>query len=354
MKYVRLCLRSIGRSSQTHQRKVLEVRLQISRVSGEAFRPLSKTETGAHLARLREENYRVDSREDKPTRSKPNPPFITSTLQQAASTRLGFSVKKTMTLAQRLYEAGYITYMRTDSTNLSADAVEAARSLIKSQFGKNYLPNEPRVYSSKEGAQEAHEAIRPSDVMLAPSDISGLEKDADKLYQLIRAQFLACQMTDAEYNSSSIVVKAGAYELRTRGQVMLFDGFLKALPDFMKKEEDVVLPDVKAGEQLKLLKLDPRQHFTKPAPRYSEAALVKELEESIGRPSTYASIISTIQDRGYVRYESQRFTRKKMGDIVTERLVESFDDLMDYSFTANMEEMLDEVACGNKTETVVK
>lgn len=326
-----------------------ELRLQISRVSGEAFRPLSQNETGAHLARLREENYRVDSREDKPTRSKPNPPFITSTLQQAASTRLGFSVKKTMTLAQRLYEAGYITYMRTDSTNLSADAVEAARSLIKSQFGKNYLPNEPRVYSSKEGAQEAHEAIRPSDVMLAPSDISGLEKDADKLYQLIRAQFLACQMTDAEYNSSSIVVKAGAYELRTRGRVMLFDGFLKALPDFMKKEEDVVLPDVKAGEQLKLLKLDPRQHFTKPAPRYSEAALVKELEKrGIGRPSTYASIISTIQDRGYVRYESRRFYAEKMGDIVTERLVESFDDLMDYSFTANMEEMLDEVACGNK------
>ncbi len=333
--------------TQTTQQQAL--RLQIAKHNSEAFRPLSKSETDKHLAALEGQAYVVEKREDKPTRSKPNAPFITSTLQQAASTRLGFSVKKTMMLAQRLYEAGYITYMRTDSTNLSADAIEAARSHIVDAFGSKYLPDAPRLYSSKEGAQEAHEAIRPSDVSISHGNIQGLEKDAEKLYQIIRAQFLACQMTDAEYNSSSIMVKAGSYELRTRGRVMLFDGYLKAMPEFMKKDDDVVLPDVRAGESLTLAKLDPKQHFTKPSPRFSEAALVKELEKrGIGRPSTYASIISTIQDRGYVRLENRRFYAEKMGDIVTDRLVESFDDLMDYGFTANMEEMLDEVACGNK------
>ncbi|MFT6905625.1 MAG: DNA topoisomerase-1, partial [Oleiphilaceae bacterium] len=323
----------------------INTRFQVNRFDGKAFRPVNESEIKNHLAYLEKSAYAVTKREDKPTSSKPNSPLITSTLQQAASTRLGFSVKKTMMLAQRLYEAGYITYMRTDSTNLSADAVEACRDYVSKRFGKQYIPEEARRYSSKEGAQEAHEAIRPSDVNTLSTSISGLEKDAERLYELIWRTFVACQMTDAHFLSSSIEVTAGDYQLRTRGRVLKFDGFLKVLPVSSKKDEDVLLPDIKVGEILTLKQLDPKQHFTKPTARYSEAALVKELEKKgIGRPSTYAAIISTIQDRGYARLENKRFYAEKMGDIVTDRLVESFDDLMDYSFTAQMEEKLDEIA----------
>jgi DNA topoisomerase-1 len=323
----------------------VSTRFQVSRVDGKAFRPINEGEIKTHLANLDSASYIVNKREDKPTSSKPNAPLITSTLQQAASTRLGFSVKKTMMLAQRLYEAGYITYMRTDSTNLSEDAVQSCREFITSKFGKQYIPDDARRYSSKEGAQEAHEAIRPSDVNTLSSSIVGLEKDTERLYDLIWRTFVACQMTDAQFLSSSIEVSAGDYQLRTRGRVLKFDGFLKVLPVSTKKDEDILLPDIKVGQTLSLKHLEPKQHFTKPTARYSEAALVKELEKrGIGRPSTYAAIISTIQDRGYVRLENKRFYAEKMGDIVTDRLVESFDDLMDYSFTAQMEEKLDEIA----------
>lgn len=324
------------------------VRFEVSRVDGKSFRPTSESQTRDHMERLRQAAFRVARREDKPTRSRPGAPFITSTLQQAASNRLGFSVKKTMMLAQRLYEAGYITYMRTDSTNLSQDALAACRQFVGKQFGDRYLPTQPRFYSSKEGAQEAHEAIRPSDVNRRAADISGLEKDAERLYDLIWRQFIACQMTDAEFLSTSVVVNAGDYELRTRGRIMQFDGFLRVLPQASKREEDVVLPDLRVDESLDLASLDPSQHFTKPAPRYTEASLVKELEKrGIGRPSTYAAIISTIQDRGYVRLQNRRFYAEKMGDIVTDRLNESFANLMDYGFTAELEKELDEIAAGD-------
>jgi DNA topoisomerase-1 len=327
--------------------KAGELRLEVKKQGEQNFRPTNEKDTKAAVELLRKQNFVVSQREDKPTQTRPNAPFITSTLQQAASTRLGFGVKKTMMMAQRLYEAGYITYMRTDSTNLSNDAVAACRDYIQENFGKKYLPKEPLRYSSKEGAQEAHEAIRPSDVGIKATQLQNMERDAERLYDLIWRQFVACQMTPAEFTSTSIVVQAGDFELRTRGRVIRFDGFLKVLPLVAKKDEDQTLPDIKQGETLKLLKLDPSQHFTKPAPRYSEAALVKELEKrGIGRPSTYAAIISTIQDRGYARVENKRFYAEKMGDIVTERLVESFDDLLDYGFTANMEESLDEVAAG--------
>ncbi len=327
--------------------KAGELRLELKKQGEQAFRPTNEKDTKAAVELLRKQNFVVSQREDKPTQTRPNAPFITSTLQQAASTRLGFGVKKTMMMAQRLYEAGYITYMRTDSTNLSVDAVAACRDYIQENFGKKYLPKEPVRYSSKEGAQEAHEAIRPSDVTIKATQLQNMERDAERLYDLIWRQFVACQMTAAEFTSTSIVVQAGDFELRTRGRVMRFDGFLKVLPLVAKKDEDQMLPDIKQGETLKLLKLDPSQHFTKPAPRFSEAALVKELEKrGIGRPSTYAAIISTIQDRGYARVENKRFYAEKMGDIVTERLVESFDDLLDYGFTASMEESLDEVAAG--------
>src|SRR5690554_6925666 len=329
-------------------RKDAPVRFEVTRYQDKTYRPENEKQSSEHVARLKQGEFRVTKREDKPTRSRPSAPFITSTLQQAASNRMGFSVKKTMMLAQRLYEAGYITYMRTDSTNLSQDAVSSARAYIARQFGDQYLPDAPRVYGSKEGAQEAHEAIRPTEVTRKPSDISGLEKDAEKLYDLIWRQFLACQMADAQFLSTSIVVGNGDYELRTRGRIIKFDGFLKAAPQSAKKDEDVALPDIQMDEILGLASLDPTQHFTKPAPRYTEASLVKELEkQGIGRPSTYASIISTIQDRGYVRLQNRRFYAEKMGDIVTERLTESFSNLMDFDFTARLEGELDEIAEGD-------
>ncbi|WP_320838036.1 type I DNA topoisomerase [Zhongshania sp.] len=327
-----------------------QLRLEVKKQAGVNFRPDNEADAMAATAALRSADYTVTAREDKPTKSHPSAPYITSTLQQAASTRLGFGVKKTMMMAQRLYEAGYITYMRTDSTNLSVDAVAACRDYISSNFPKAYLPEAPKSYSSKEGAQEAHEAIRPSDVNIEPTQLAGMERDAERLYVLIWRQFVACQMASASFTSTSVVVTAGNYELRTRGRVVLFDGFMKVQPpNVSKKEEDQELPDVKVGDRLELVKVDPSQHFTKPSPRYSEAALVKELEKrGIGRPSTYAAIISTIQDRGYVRVDNRRFYAEKMGDIVTDRLVESFSNLLDYSFTARMEELLDEVAAGDK------
>ncbi|MGD8176491.1 type I DNA topoisomerase [Marinimicrobium sp. ARAG 43.8] len=325
------------------------VRFEVKKQGETAFKPLNESQTMAAVQVLESARYEVVDREDKPTKSKPPAPFITSTLQQAASTRLGFGVKKTMMMAQRLYEAGYITYMRTDSTNLSQEAVTNCREYIGEQYGKRYLPESPAVYSSKAGAQEAHEAIRPSSVSVKPNQLSGMERDAERLYTLIWQQFVACQMSPAEFTSTSVVVKADEFELRTRGRVIRFDGFMKVLPPVAKKDEDVVLPDIKVGQVLPLIKLEPSQHFTKPPARFTEASLVKELEKrAIGRPSTYASIISTIQDRGYVRLENRRFYAEKMGDIVTERLVESFDDLMDYGFTASMEDSLDDVAQGDK------
>ncbi|KEA62808.1 DNA topoisomerase I [Marinobacterium lacunae] len=324
------------------------LRLQVVKQAGANFRPVNEAQTKAALEALQQASYSVTNREDRPTSSKPSAPFITSTLQQAASTRLGFGVKKTMMLAQRLYEAGYITYMRTDSTNLSAEAVESCREHIKAKYGDDYLPADPVRYSSKEGAQEAHEAIRPSDVNMVSDSLVGMDSDAVRLYDLIRRQFIACQMTPARYLSTRLQVMAGDFELTTKGRILKFDGYTRVLPAKGKSDEDLILPDVQPGEALTLEALDPKQHFTKPAPRYSEASLVKELEKrGIGRPSTYAAIISTIQDRGYVEVQGRRFYAQKMGDIVTERLNENFSDLMDYGFTARMEEELDEVAQGS-------
>ncbi|MBD9500239.1 type I DNA topoisomerase [Pseudomonas sp. BGr12] len=326
-----------------------KVRFEVVREKGEAFKPLNEAQATAALEKLKASSYSIAKREDKPTSSKPSAPFITSTLQQAASNRLGFGVKKTMMMAQRLYEAGYITYMRTDSTNLSADAIDMVRGFIDSEFGKKYLPAKPNFYSSKEGAQEAHEAIRPSDVNLRPTQLSGMERDAERLYDLIWRQFVACQMPPAEYLSTTVSAAAGDFELRAKGRILKFDGYTKVLPQQSKPGEDDVLPEMNQGDAMKLLKLDPSQHFTKPPARFSEASLVKELEKrGIGRPSTYAAIISTIQERGYVTTHNRRFYAEKMGDIVTDRLNESFSNLMDYGFTAGMEENLDDVAQGER------
>jgi DNA topoisomerase I len=323
------------------------IKFEVSRSAGEAFRPVNKAQADAALARLQGATYVVKSREDRPTQTRPTAPFITSTLQQAASTRLGFGVKKTMMLAQRLYEAGYITYMRTDSTNLSNDAVAACRDWIGSEFGGKYLPKTPRVYSSKSGAQEAHEAIRPSDVRVRTTSIAGMERDAERLYELIWRQFVACQMPNADYTSTAVVVDAADMELRVRGRILRFDGFTRVQPPASRKDEEVPLPDYAVGQVLSLAELLPVQHFTKPPARFGEASLVRELEKKgIGRPSTYAAIITTIQDRGYVKLENKRFYANKIGDIVTSALIGSFPNLLDYSFTAELEAELDNVSGG--------
>ena len=328
------------------------VRFMVTHRGGEKFEPKNQAEAEAAVDAMRDARFSVTDLESRKTSSKPSAPFITSTLQQAASTRMGFSVKKTMTLAQRLYEAGYITYMRTDSTNLSDEAVSACRNLIKKDFSAEYLPAEPIRYGSREGAQEAHEAIRPSDVTLRSSLLSGMEPDAERLYDLIWRQFVACQMTPARYLSTTLVVTAADCRLTAKGRVIEFDGFTKVQPPAARKGDDAVLPPLAVGDGLTLTEFDPKQHFTKPPARYGEASLVRELEKrGIGRPSTYAAIISTIQDRGYVKLENRRFYAEKMGDIVTERLQGSFSDLLDYGFTATMEERLDEVAEGTLSWT---
>ncbi|ABE55608.1 DNA topoisomerase [Shewanella denitrificans OS217] len=324
------------------------LKMQVAKYQGESFNPINKAQAEQAVERLTNASYSVSAREDKATSSKPSAPYITSTLQQAASTRLGFGVKKTMMMAQRLYEAGHITYMRTDSTNLSQEAVENVREMIAADFGTKYLPADPIRYGSKEGAQEAHEAIRPSNVQVQSASLTDMERDAQRLYELIWRQFVACQMTPAQYDATRLTVKAGDYELKASGRTLRFDGWTRAQPPMGKKnEEDNTLPHVDKGESLTLNTLAPKQHFTKPPARYGEASLVKELEKrGIGRPSTYATIISTIQDRGYVKVENRRFFAEKMGEIVSDRLVGSFKELMSYDFTASMEQTLDDVAQG--------
>ncbi|WP_455201277.1 type I DNA topoisomerase [Kaarinaea lacus] len=325
-----------------------DLRMQVVKHQDKEFRPGNKEQTDLALAVLEKAKYIVSNRETKPSSSRPRAPFITSTLQQSASTRLGFGVKKTMLMAQRLYEAGYITYMRTDSTNLSTEAVDACREYIKNKYGKPYLPEKPISYSSREGAQEAHEAIRPSDVNVMISDLQKVDADAVKLYELIWRQFVSCQMTPAKFDVTTLTVTAEDYELRIKGRTVVFDGWTRVLRPTSKGSDDVILPEVNINDELTLLNIDPSQHFTKPPPRYTEASLVKELEKrGIGRPSTYAAIISTIQDRGYVTVEKRRFHANKIGEVVTDRLSESFSELMDYGFTAGMEEKLDSIAEGH-------
>ena len=318
--------------------KSTALKLAVKTFKGKEFRPKNQSEVNEHLASLEQAKYVVISNEQKEAKVNTPAPFTTSSMQQAASVRLGFSVKRTMQVAQKLYEAGFISYMRTDSTNLSADALKMTRDEILSSFGSDYLPASPKFYGSRENAQNAHEAIRPTDMKVATIKA---DKDAQKLYELIRNQTLACQMTEAIVLNSEITVEAGEYNLKTTGKTMKFDGWTRVIP----YTKDVILPKVQVGDELSLKELMPLQHFTKPEGRYTEASLVKELEKrGIGRPSTYATIISTIQDRGYVKLRQRRFFAEKIGEIVTNRLVSSFNDLMDYDFTKEMESELDSIA----------
>ena len=304
---------------------------------------------------LADAKFTVADLEKKQSKSRPSPPFITSTLQQAAANRLGFAAKRTMRVAQQLYEGielgdmgalGLITYMRTDSTHLSPEALTEARGFIGRQFGNEYLPEKPIYYAAAKSAQQAHEAIRPNDVDLAPEDIRPLVSDEQfRLYNLIWRRFVASQMSPARWDVTNIQVgadtSAGKCIFRTTGRMLVFDGFTKVWPTSSEQQH---LPALDMGQELAAVDVKTEQHFTKPPARYNEASLVKALEkEGIGRPSTYASIISTIQDRGYVVQTERKFHATELGEVVTDKLNEYFPRIMDIAFTRHMEEQLDKI-----------
>lgn len=310
-------------------------------------------------AAMRDKPWVVKSIEEKERSRSPQPPFITSTLQQAANQRLGYPAKRTMNIAQRLYEGlelgdkgttALITYMRTDSVRIADEAQKAAAEFISERFGKPYLaPGSKRTFKGKAGAQDAHEAIRPIDVNLTPDDVKPyLAPDQYQVYRLIWSRFVASQMAAAKFHDTTVIVDCGPAQWRAKGERMLFPGFLAALPR-SKEEEGSELPPLSVGETLKLNSLTKEQKFTQPSPRFTEASLVRELEElGIGRPSTYAAIISTLQDRDYVHLEEKHFAPTDLGRIVCDRLRQHFKTLMDVGFTAHMEELLDKVAEGEQ------
>ena len=285
--------------------------------------------------------------EKKRVQSRPPAPFITSTLQQAASSRLSYGAQRAMRVAQSLYESGHITYMRTDSTNLSADAIGMARTYIQKEFGTKYLPEKANTYaSSNKSAQEAHEAIRPTDLSLTPAAArEKLGTDEARLYGLIWTRFVACQMSPAEFDQTIATIvastKLGDAVFRAGGRKLVFDGFMKVAGI---ASDDQLLPDLTEGRPVFPIEIQPTQHFTQPPPRFTEASLVKELEKlGIGRPSTYASIIQTIQDRQYVTQVDRRFWATLLGQVVTDKLIQAFPQIMDVQFTAGMELKLDEI-----------
>ncbi|MGI8494346.1 MAG: type I DNA topoisomerase, partial [Pyrinomonadaceae bacterium] len=326
-----------------------------------------KTEETAQsiVAEAEKESFVVDSVTTKERKRNPTPPFITSKLQQEAARKLGFSVKRTMTTAQKLYEGvevgkegavGLITYMRSDSVRVSDTALNELRDFIGGNYGADYLPEKPIFYKGKKDAQDAHEAIRPTDANLTPDDLKNyLSADGLKLYTLIWKRFVASQMTPAIFDQTTIDIKAGRFMFRATGSVQKFDGFLKVYQegrdetpkDGEDDDAELSLPKTEKGEQLKLNTITPDQHFTEPPPRFTEATLVKALEEKgIGRPSTYAAIMTTIQDREYVDRVEGRFHPTALGTTVNDLLVKSFDDLFNPTYTARMEDQLDEIEEG--------
>ncbi|MBQ9267787.1 MAG: type I DNA topoisomerase [Clostridia bacterium] len=299
---------------------------------------------------LEDETYVVKTIKSGEKKRTPAPPFTTSTLQQEASRKLGFTTKRTMSVAQGLYEDGLITYMRTDSTRISEEARAMAKEQIVSQYGKEYYEN--RYYKTKKDAQDAHEAIRPTYIDRLPEEIKEkYTSDQYKLYKLIYERFIASQMASAVYDTMAVDVEAGEYTFRANGSKIKFAGFMKVYVegnDENLEEKDVILPELKEGEKLQLMELLPEQHFTEPPARYTEASLVKALEErGIGRPSTYAPTISTILDRHYIEREKKTLVPTELGKIVDHLLRENFKDIVDVKFTAQMEEKLDEVGEGD-------
>src|SRR6056297_374592 len=297
----------------------------------------------------------VTSVEAKPASRNPSPPFMTSTLQQEASRKFGMGARQTMSAAQRLYEAGYITYMRTDGIDMAPEAVHAARDAIKDLYGADYVPSSPRMYKNKaKNAQEAHECIRPTEMTRDASAIKTTDADQRKLYDLIWKRTLACQMESARLERTTVEIgsRDGQVGLRATGQVVLFDGFLKIYEegrdDQAGDDDDNRLPQITEGDKTEKRSVTPEQHFTQPPPRYTEATLVKKMEElGIGRPSTYASIVTTIQEREYVRKDKNRLIPEDKGRIVTIFLLNFFRKYVGYEFTANLEDELDKVSAGD-------
>jgi len=314
------------------------------------------------LKEIEGENFTVLKIKKGEKKKHPAPPFTTSTLQQEAARKLGFPTKKTMMIAQQLYEGidvkgvgalGLVTYIRTDSTRISSEAQQEARDLIASKFGQEYLPEGTRVYKNKSASQDAHEAIRPTYVSMDPDSIkTSLNNDQYKLYKLIWERFLASQMASAVYDTMSLEISAGRFIFRANGSKVKFPGFMAVYiegKDEETEESENNIPDIAEGEVLNLKKIDPKQHFTQPPPRYTEATLVKALEEKgIGRPSTYAPTITTILARGYVEKEKKSLVPTELGKIVTDIMKKHFKDIVDIEFTAQMEKQLDDVEEGSK------
>lgn len=337
---------------------------QLSHIGKKKADLKNKADADSIVSEIKKESYAIESIEDKQRKKNPLPPFMTSTLQQSAYNRLGFSVKKTMQIAQNLYEGiplsdpstpvALITYMRTDSLRISDTALKQVRSYLKDNFTKEYIPNSANIYAktSKGKTQDAHEAVRPIDVSLTPAKVRPyLPADAAKLYEIIWKRFVASQMTPAEYAQRQVTITGGKFVFKVTGSTLIFDGFLAVYnaEEEEEKENKIKLPaSLKQGEKTPLEKLSPKQHFTQPPARYTEASLVKQMEkEGIGRPSTYATILNTIRARSYTKLdERKRFVPTELGMTVTKMLVDNFAQIMDLKFTAHMEEDLDKIAQG--------
>ncbi|MDR3348051.1 MAG: type I DNA topoisomerase [Acidaminococcales bacterium] len=334
---------------------------ELVKSGGKKLKITNERQARALEERLKKEKYKVAQVAFKERRRNPAPPYTTSGLQQDAVRRLGFTTKKTMMLAQQLYEgislgesgaAGLITYMRTDSVRIADYAQKEAKAYLENRYGKAYCPARPPVYSVKSGAQDAHEAIRPSDILKTPESVKAyLSRDQLRLYAMIWQRFAASQMAPAVFDTTSAGIAAGSLELKATGSVLKFDGFLAVYDkkDGEAGEKEVILPRLKAGQELLLDKVPPAaQHFTEPPPRYTEAALVKKLEENgIGRPSTYSPIINTILERRYVEKEDKKFFPTELGITVVQLLSEYFADIVDVEFSAHMEKGLDDIAEGH-------
>ncbi len=340
-------------------RKVFDAAL-IS-VDGKKLEIPGQAEADGLLARLEGAEYIVKSVKKRVTKKQPSPPFITSTLQQEASRKLSFSAKRTMKAAQELYEGidvegvgavGLITYMRTDSLRISDEAKAAAAQYIETVYGKDYLPDKPRVFKTKSNAQDAHEAIRPSITELTPARVkNSLSSDQYKLYKLIWERFIASQMANAQLDTVSADIEANNCVFRATGYSVKFDGFMTLYVESSDSEESSkkMLPELKAEDKLKLKSISGNQHFTQPPPRFTEASLIKALEENgIGRPSTYAPTITTITSRQYVEHEGKQLKPTNLGEVITELMKDHFEKIVDAKFTADMENELDEVEHGQK------
>jgi DNA topoisomerase-1 len=338
---------------------------ELAEWDGKKFEAKNGEEARKIVSALEGAKYVVAKVEQKDRAERSSPPFTTSTLQQQAAIRLHYSAKRTMMIAQRLYEGvelgsegsvALITYMRTDSTRVSADALKACREQIQKKYGDRYLPEQANVYKSAKGAQDAHEAIRPTDLSYTPDRLANvLPHDQHRLYTLIYNRFVASQMSPAIFAVTNVEVSAAQGIFKAQGKILKFDGFRRVLPP-AGKQEDALLPSVEEKHKLDLVELSSTQHFTQPPPRFNEASLVKSLEkEGIGRPSTYATIISKIQERGYVELRERRFHATEVGMVVTDKLIQHFPTVMDFKFTSHMEEELDEIEEGKiKRDQVLK